>query len=149
MKAVPPGQDAVIGGRHMGVRADHEAGAAVAEMAHRLLLAGRLAMHVDHDGVGGLAERAGGEFALDRRERIVERVHEDAAHGVDHQHALAVLGVDQRRAAARRAGGIVERADQARRALDEHQRLALIPGMIAERDRVGAGIDQLVVDRPR
>ena len=42
--------------------------------------------------------------------------------------------------------GIIDRADQARRALDEHQRLALIPGMIAERDGVGAGVDQLVVD---
>ena len=106
MKAVPPRQDAVVGGRRMGVGADHEAGAAVAEMAHRLLLAGRLAVHVDDDGVGAALERAGGELALDRGERIVERVHEDAAHGVDDQHARAVLGLDQRRAAARacRAG---------------------------------------------
>ena len=43
--------------------------------------------------------------------------------------------------------GIIERADQPRRALDEHQRLALVPGVIAERDGVGAGVDQLVVDR--
>ena len=104
-------------------------------------------MHVEHDGVGAGLERAGGEFALDRGERIVERVHEDAAHGVDHQRALAVLGVDQSGAAAGRAFGIIDRADQARRALDEHQRLALVPGVIAERDGVGAGIDQFVVDR--
>ena len=45
-------QDAVVGGRRMGMGADHEAGAAVGEIAHRLLLAGRLAMHVDDDGVG-------------------------------------------------------------------------------------------------
>ena len=57
----------------MGVGADHEAGAAVAEIAHRLLLAGGLAVEVDDDGVGGLAQRAGLEFAVDRRERIVER----------------------------------------------------------------------------
>ena len=94
-----------------------------------------------------LAERAGGELAFDRGERIVERVHEDAAHGVDHERALAVLGVDQGGAAAGRAGGIIDRADQARRALDEDQRLALVPGVIAERDGVGAGLDQLVVDR--
>ena len=36
---------------------------------------------------------------------------------------------------------------QARRALDEHQRLALVPRMIAAGDRVGAGIDHLAVDR--
>ena len=56
-------------------------------------------------------------------------------------------GLDQRHAAARRAGRIIDRAEQPRRALDEHQRLALVPGMIAAGDRVGAGIDQLVVDR--
>ena len=104
-------------------------------------------MHVEDDGVGARFERAGGKLALDRGERIVERVHEDAAHGVDDERALAVLGVDHGGAAAGRALGIIERADQARRALDEHQRLALIEGVIAERDGVGAGIDQLVVDR--
>ena len=71
------------------------------------------------------------ELALDGGEGIVERIHEHAAHDVDHQHARAVLGVDQRGAAAGRAGREVDRAQQLRRALDEHQRLALVPGMIA------------------
>ena len=57
------------------------------------------------------------------------------------------LAVDHGGAAAGRAGRIVERADQPRRALDEHQRLALVPGVVAERDGVGAGVDQIVVDR--
>ena len=35
----------------------------------------------------------------------------------------------------------------ARDALDEHQRFPLPPGMVAERDDVGAGIDELVIDR--
>ena len=39
----------------MGVRADHEARPAVAEKAHRLLFAGRLAMEIDDDGVGAFA----------------------------------------------------------------------------------------------
>ena len=87
------------------------------------------------------------KLAIDRGERIVERIHEDAAHGIDDEHARAVLGLAQGRAAARRAGGIVERPDEARRALDEDQRLLLVPGMIAERDGVGAGVDQFAVDR--
>ena len=94
-----------------------------------------------------LAQRAGRELALDRGERIVERIHEDAAHGVDDEHARAVLRLDQRRAAARRAGRIIDRPDQARRALDEDQRLLLVPGVIAERDRVGAGVDEFAIDR--
>ena len=52
---------------------------------------------------------------------------------------LASISAD---AAARRAGRIIDRADEPRRALDEHQRLALVPGVIAERDRVGAGVDE-------
>ena len=36
----------------MRVRADHQAGAPVAEVAYRLLLAGRLAMNIDNDRVG-------------------------------------------------------------------------------------------------
>ena len=59
-------QDLVIGGRRMRVRADHEAGAAVDEMTHRLFLAGRLAMKVEHDRVGAGFERAGIEFMIDR-----------------------------------------------------------------------------------
>ena len=66
---------------------------------------------------------------------------------VDDQRALAVLGVDQRRAAAGRAARKIRRPDQSRRALDEHQRLALVPGVVAERDRVGAGVEQFLVDR--
>ncbi len=62
---------------------------------------------------------------------------------------LPFLRIDQRGTAAGRARRIIERADQPRRALDEHQRLALIPGVIAERDGIRAGVDQLVVDRPR
>ena len=147
MNAVPPGRtrrSAV--GAWVWVPTD-EAGAAVAEIAHRLLLARRLGVHVDDDGVGALPQRTGGQLAIDRGEGIVERVHEDAAHGIDDEDARAVPGLEQRRAAARRAGGIVERPNEARRALDEHQRLLLVPGMIAERDRVGAGVDQFAVDR--
>ena len=73
------GQDLVIGGRHMGVGADHEAGAAVAEEADALLLAGRLAVEIHHDGIRRLAQRTGFEFAVERGEGIVERRHEDAA----------------------------------------------------------------------
>ena len=80
-------------------------------------------------------------------ERVVERIHEHAPHEGDHQHARAVLGVDEGRAAAGGADGIVERPDQPRRPLDEDQRLALVEGVVAERDGVGTGVDQLVVDR--
>ena len=46
-------------------------------------------MDVHHDGVGAFAQRAGVKLALHRGEGIVQRVHEDAAHHIDHQHAAA------------------------------------------------------------
>jgi len=60
----------------------HETGAAVAEESDALLFATRLAVEVDHDGVGRLAQGAGFEFAIEHRKGIVERRHEDAAEGV-------------------------------------------------------------------
>src|SRR6185312_3772294 len=79
--------------------------------------------------------------------RIVERLHEDARHAVDDQRAAAVLGVDQRRAAARRMARKIQRANEFWRALDEDQRLFLIPGVVAERHRVGASVEEFLVDR--
>ncbi|MHC2275865.1 hypothetical protein ACVME8_002476 [Bradyrhizobium diazoefficiens] len=140
-------EDLVIGGRHMGVGADDEAGAAVAEEADALLLAARLAMEIDDDRIRCNAERTGAELALQRRKGIVERGHEDAAQSIDDERMLAVLGLDQRRAAAGRAARIVRGPHQAVGALDEHQGLALVPGVIAERHRVGAGIEKLLIDR--
>ena len=86
---------------------------------------------------------------LDRSERIVERIHEDAAHGIDDQHARAVSAFDHRGTAARRAGGKIDRAQQPRCAFDEDQGFLLIPGMIAAGDGVDAGIDEFLIDRLR
>ena len=103
-------------------------------------------MHVDHDGVGAALQRAGRQFAVDDGERVVERIHEDAAHRVHDQDARAVPGLDHGGAAPGRAGRIIDRTDELRRAFDEHQRFALVPGVIAERDRVHAGIEEFVED---
>ena len=139
------GQDLAVGGRHVGVGADHQAGAAVAEMAHGHLLGGGLGVHVDDDGVGHRAQRAGLQLAVDRGEGIVQRVHVHAAQQVDHQDPLAALGLEQLRAAARRVGEgrIVQRPDQPRLAHDVGQRLLLVPGVVAQRQAVGAGVEQL------
>ena len=93
-----------------------------------------------------------GQLSISRssgREGIVEGVHEEAAHHVDDQDAAARMGLDQVGAAPGRAGRIVRRPQQPGLALDEDERLALVPGMVAERDRVGAGGEDLVADRLR
>ena len=87
------------------------------------------------------------KLTLDRGERVVERVHEHPPHHVDDEHTRAVAGVDQRGATARRAGRKVDRPQQPRLALDEDQRLLLIPRVVADGHDVGAGIEEFLVDR--
>ena len=96
-------------------------------------------MDIDDRRVADLPERAGGEFAFDRGEGIVEGVHEQTAHDVDDEHASAVPGLDQRRAATGRSGRIIGGTQQARLPLDEDERFPLVEGVVAQRHNVGAG----------
>ena len=89
------------------------------------------------------------ELALDGGERIVERVHENAAHDIDDQEPRAFRALDDRGAPAGRARREIDRPDQARLALDEHERLALIEGVIAERHRVDADGEEFLENRLR
>ena len=82
-----------------------------------------------------------------RCERIVERVHEHAAHHVDDEHRAPLAASNRLAPRPGVPGGIVGGADQARLALDEHQRLALVEGVVAERDRVDAGGEEFLADR--
>ena len=116
-------------------------------VGERLLLACRLGVDVDEDRVDDLAQRRCFERTVGDREGIVERVHVQPAHEVDDEDAGAAPGLDHGGAAAGRAGREVRRAHEPRLALDEDERLALIPGMIAERHGVGAGHQDLVADR--
>ena len=129
----------------MGVGANHQRGATIAEMAHGHLLGGRLAMHVDDDGVGGHAHRTGRQLLLDGAERAVHRVHVDAAQHIHDQHGLAGMGLEQIGPGAGRIhqARVVGRADQARLAHDIGQGLALVPAVVAQGQAVGPGHEQL------
>lgn len=134
---------------HMGVRADDKAGAAVAMVAHGHLLARCLAMHVDDDGIGHGAERHGIERGIDGLERIDQCLaHEDIALRLDDADAATIWQGIEMGALARRIGRwrIVQRAQEARLALDICHGLALVPGMVAEGEAVGAGTEEIVRD---
>ena len=142
-----PVQNARVGGGRMRMGAHAKADAAVDEMAERLLLAGRLGVKVDDRGVAARSQRTGREFVFDSRERIVERIHEDAAHHVHDQHFPAVGRLYQIRASPGRALGVVGGADQPRLALDEDQRFLLVEGVVAQRDRIGPRGEEIPADR--
>ena len=137
----------MIGARRVGMRADDQPGAAVDEMAERLLLAGRLGVKIDHEAsqprpsgqaASSCSMRAKGSSSASMKTRPIILTTE---------HFGAVRGVDQIGAAAGRPRREIGRADQPRLALDKDERLALVEGVIAERDRVGAGLEEFLADR--
>ena len=84
------------------------------------------------------AELAGRDLVVDGAERTIHLAHEHAAQRIDHQHLGALATPDQRAAAPGRALGEVERTHEPGLALDEHQRLALVEGVVAGRDAVAS-----------
>ncbi len=101
-------------------------------------------MHVDEDDVGSFAQGTGGELRIHRGKRIVERIHESAAHRIDDENARARAGVEEANAAPRRTFGIIQRTENPVFIIDEAQDLALIEPMIARGEHVDAGCEQLV-----
>ena len=77
---MPPGQDLLVGGGDVGVRAEHGRDPAVEVAAEQLLVAGRLGVDVDDDHPGVAADPL--EHAVGGAERAVDRLHEGPA-----QHA--------------------------------------------------------------
>ena len=73
------GQDLRIRRGHMAVRAADQRDAAIAEMAHRHLFRGRLAMNVDDGGVDARPHTVFLQFGIHGGEGIVQRVHEHPA----------------------------------------------------------------------
>ena len=104
-------------------------------------------MEIDKDRVGTSPERASVELPVDRPEGAVELGHEDAAHRVHDQNFGAVARLVEPGAAPRRAGGIVERTQQTRLALDEDESFALVPTVVAKRDCIGTRRQQVVANR--
>ena len=77
-------QDPLVGGRHVGVRADDAAHPAVEIDPQRLLLARRLGVEVDEDDLDLLVEV--GQEAVGDAERRIEVLHEDLALEIDRRH---------------------------------------------------------------
>src|SRR5207302_3810058 len=74
-------QDAFVGGLDVRVGPEHRRDTAVEKMPHGILLARRLAVHVDEDAGRLLAQPL--DEPLLGAERAVERLHEDASFQVD------------------------------------------------------------------
>ena len=129
------GQNLLVGGLHMRVRAPDGAHAPVEHTRHRLLLRGRLGvdLHADQPRLQAWQD------ALDEQKRVVRReIHPAAADQSDHRdipegrlkHAPAPTGLLRR---------LIGRTQQLRRAGDVGHDLAAIKGVVAQRDDVRPG----------
>jgi len=105
-------------------------------------------MDIDDHSIGRLAHRTSAELVLHGRKRIIERIHENAAHDIDHQHLMAGTGLIKPSPFARYAGGIVARTQNAVLVIDEGQNLALISPMVAGGDAIDPGAKKLIGHRP-
>ena len=114
-------QHALVGGRHVGVGADHRADPAVEIEAQRLLLAGRLGVEVDEDHLHLRRQRRSSRSAARKGES--SGLHEHLPLEVDHRHRHAGRASRRRERRARGcrpgswpgAGCAASRVEQGRR----------------------------------
>jgi hypothetical protein len=127
---------------HVSVRADDGGHAAVEQSRERDLLARRLCVDVDDDH--GCPRPRPVDESLGELERMRRRVHEQRSLEVDHRDLRSVARVDEGNSAPRRARGEVRGTHDAVARLEVGSDVVSAPGVVAERDRVRAGRQQLV-----
>ncbi len=128
-----PGQHALVGGGHMGVRADDGGDFAVEVPAHGHFFTGGLGVEVHEDD--GCIEPHPLNLAGDDGEGVLELVaHEDAALEIDDADFAALLCLQNQAALAGRALGVVQRPQHTRLLGKEGDDLLLIPDVVAGGD---------------
>jgi len=123
------------------VGADDGGHLAVEEPAHRDLLARRLGVHVDEHVVGAGHLPQG---VVDRREGGRGRLHEQVARHVHDAERRAVLALEHAGPVARLGPEEVRGPDDELLLVEVGPDLAVAVGVVAERDHVDPGGEQLV-----
>ena len=94
--------------------------------------------------IGGSGSAAPSSSSSSLRERRVELVHEDAAHGVDDGDLFAGIGVVHEPAAAGGLVGVVDRPQDGPIGVEVVVDLALVPDVVAAGDDVDPAAEQLL-----
>ena len=134
------GQNAVVGRRHVGMGAHSQRHAAVGQIGERLFLARRFAVDVENDRIHGLPEPMLLQRLLDAGEGLADGVHEKLSEHLEDEDRAAVLRMQQRTCASRRSLRVVAGTDQPAVGLDIAFGAALVPGVVAKGDHVGADL---------
>src|SRR5579883_1729013 len=128
---------------YMGMGSDDGCHSAIEIHRDGLFFGRCLGVKIYENRIGCLFQRAGADFLFNGWKRIVERLHEDTAHSINHEHVRSVAGAEYAGASSWRAGRIVQWPKKPVLAADKDQGLALVPNMISCCDHVGARVGKL------
>ena len=127
----------------MGMCADNQAGAPVAEMAHCHLFTGRLAVDIHNDRLRLPAQGMLFQQLIHQTKRILKgALHEHLTQHLTDQHLAPARVRKQARSPARCAFGKVYRANDAWLCLGKLQHVFLVKRMIAQRHHICPGFKQ-------
>src|SRR6266849_6825216 len=136
------GQDALISGRHMRVRAQDGRDAAVEIATHGLLLGRGFTVDVDDDDPGVDVV----QLAIRAMKRVLARGHEDVAHELQHRHAHTARGMADDLSLARISGWIVRRPNDMLVSIVVVDEFLLVPDVISGGEGVDGQLPQLLHD---
>ena len=124
----------------MRVGAHHGRDPPIQKPAHGDFFAGGFGVEIEENHRCLLAQ--GGDFLVESQERILDgRVGESAAHGIHDGH-LPLAGIEDDAALAWRAGGEIQRAQQAGLRFHVSDQFMLIPTVIPEGHHGGSRTQQ-------
>ncbi|MEZ5891981.1 MAG: hypothetical protein R3C58_02365 [Parvularculaceae bacterium] len=105
-------------------------------------------MKIDDDRVDILADDRAGDFAFDGGERIVAGGHAVLALRMDDENVASVL-LDHQAAATGIARREIHRTQEPRLAVENVDFIALVIGVVAGGQRIGAGVEKRLDNRRR
>src|SRR5690606_5391094 len=117
-------------------------------MPQRHLLTGRLGMEIHNDRVDRASQAIASQGFFNRPKGIVQGIHEETSHGVDHQD-LPTAGIEETKASSGSSGRKVEGPEEPWLGIDEGKGLPLIPGVISPCDDICPSLEKIVADLAR
>src|SRR5277367_543400 len=135
------GENAIIGGGDVGVRAQDGGDFAVEMPAHGLFFGSGFGVHVHDDHLHIGRERS--ELAFGGAKGIFQRRHEGAALQIHYRVGDAIFSLADEMAFARGADGKIRGADQPRLVREKIENLLAVPDVIAAGDDFRSGREYL------
>ena len=136
------GQDARIGGRDMGVSADHGRNASIEMPAHGDFFARQLGVKIDETYLDFGTQL--GKESVGFAKRAIDGCHVGAPLQIDNRAVDSVSRLDDNDAGTRQLRRVIGWTQQARLAREVVINFALVPDMIAAGEHVDAEAEQIV-----